>query len=290
MIGFLRQRPAPSGRLNFVRRGEGPPLLLLHSLGGTLAQWTPVMDRLAAEREVVAVDMPGFGGSPSLPTGIEPSAANLATAVLDFYESLGLERPALAGISLGSWVAIECARQGGATAVVGLCSAGFWREPLGSQRNTAYAAARLTRPLAPLLLRVPAVRRAALAGNIHNPARLSAREAAELVRGYGGGSGYPEASRLMRANVVGDLSDLKVPLTLAWAEHDRVVRNRPLKKGDSAAARHAGRAAGLRARAHLGPAGPGGPGDPGGHLAPPLAGPRARTGAENRRHRLSGCR
>jgi pimeloyl-ACP methyl ester carboxylesterase len=35
----------------------------------------------------------------------------------------------------------------------------------------------------------------------------------------------------MRANLVGDLSDVKVPLTLAWAEHDRVVRNRPLKKG-----------------------------------------------------------
>ena len=86
------------------------------------------MDRLAAEREVVAVDMPGFGESPELPEGVEPRAANLATAVLDFYDSLGIDgKPAVAGISLGGWTSIECARQGGASAVVALCPAGFWK-------------------------------------------------------------------------------------------------------------------------------------------------------------------
>jgi pimeloyl-ACP methyl ester carboxylesterase len=35
----------------------------------------------------------------------------------------------------------------------------------------------------------------------------------------------------MSEGLAGDLSDLKVPLTIAWAEHDQVVRNRPLKKG-----------------------------------------------------------
>ncbi len=106
--------------LNHVRQGHGDPLILLHSLGGSLVQWSPVMDRLAAEREVIAVDMPGFGESPELPDGVSPRAANLATAVLDFYDALGIEgKPAVAGISLGGWVAIECARQGGASAAVG---------------------------------------------------------------------------------------------------------------------------------------------------------------------------
>ena len=100
-----------------MRAGEGPPLLLLHSLGGSLIQWSPVMDLLAAEHEVVAVDMPGFGESPELPSGVEPRAANLATASLDFLDSLGIEeKPAVAGISLGGWTAVECARQGGASA------------------------------------------------------------------------------------------------------------------------------------------------------------------------------
>jgi pimeloyl-ACP methyl ester carboxylesterase len=76
--------------LNHVRRGRGDPLILLHSLGGSLIQWSPVMDRLAAEHEVIAVDMPGFGESPALPAGVSPRAANLATAVLDFYDALGI--------------------------------------------------------------------------------------------------------------------------------------------------------------------------------------------------------
>src|SRR4051794_22716279 len=137
--------------LNHVRLGQGDPLLLLHSLGGSLVQWSPVMQRLAAEREVIAIDMPGFGDSPPLPDGVAPRAANLATAVLDFYDALGIEAtPAIAGISLGGWVAVECARQGGASAVVAICPAGFWkRSPSSSDRTVARARrrGRLARPL-----------------------------------------------------------------------------------------------------------------------------------------------
>jgi pimeloyl-ACP methyl ester carboxylesterase len=217
--------------LNHVRRGEGEPLLLLHSLGGTVIQWAPVMDRLAERRDVIAVDMPGFGGTPPLPQGVEYTAANLAGAVLDFVESLGVEaRPGVAGISLGAWTAIECGRQERASAVVGLCPAGFWREPLKPGNDGAHRAARALRPLAPLV-RFPGVRRRVLAGNVHHPERVPATEAIALVRGYGTATAYPEANRHMRAAVVGDLSELAVPLTLAWAEFDRVVRNRPLKPG-----------------------------------------------------------
>jgi pimeloyl-ACP methyl ester carboxylesterase len=217
--------------LHHVRAGEGPPLLLLHSLGGNLVQWNPVLDRLAAERDVVAVDLPGFGASPPLPDGIEPTAANLAAAVLEFASSLGIERPGVAGISLGGWVAIECARQGGAASVVALCPAGFWREPLAPRRNAAYDTARRLRPLVPLLLRSRGLRRRVLAGNVRHPERVPTADAVALVRGYGGAAAYPAASHHMRSGVVGDLSDVRVPLTLAWAEFDTLVRNQPLKEG-----------------------------------------------------------
>jgi pimeloyl-ACP methyl ester carboxylesterase len=218
--------------LNFVRRGDGEPLLLLHSLGGTLSQWNPVIDRLAEQREVVAVDMPGFGDSPSLPPDSHSTAHNLAAAVLDFVSTLGLNgKPAVAGISLGSWVSIECGRQGGASSVVALCPAGFWPKPLPPRRNTAYLAARAVRPLAPLLLRSEGFRRRALATNVRNPERVPFDDAVDLVQGYGGAEGYVDANRHMRAGVVGDLADLPVPLTIAWAEFDRLVRNRPLPDG-----------------------------------------------------------
>jgi pimeloyl-ACP methyl ester carboxylesterase len=226
-----RGRGEAAGGLNHVRAGGGEPLLLLHSLGGSLVQWSPVLERLAEGREAVAVDMPGFGASAPLPDGIEPSAPNLASAVLDFYDSLGLDGyPHVAGISLGGWVAIECARQGRARSVVGLCPAGFWKEPLGPRRNAARAAARAMRPILPIL-RIPAVRRRVLAGNIHHPERVPGADAVRLVRGYANASAYVEANRLMRGGIVGDLADVTVPVTLAWAEFDTLVRRKPLRDG-----------------------------------------------------------
>jgi pimeloyl-ACP methyl ester carboxylesterase len=221
--------------VNHVRRGAGPPLLLLHSLGGSLIQWSPVMDRLAAEHEVVAVDMPGFGESAPLPEGIEPSAANLATAVLDFAESLRLDgAPAVAGISLGGWTGVECARQGGVRAVVALCPAGFWRQsPEGSNRAVARArrVGRIIGPLLGPMMWTARGRRAALGGVMRHPERLSPSEAATIARAYVTAPGYPEASALMRAGRVGELDGIKVPITLAWAEYDTLVRRKPLKAG-----------------------------------------------------------
>lgn len=221
------ERPVPE--LNHVRRGNGEPLLLLHSLGGTISQWNPVMDLLSESREVIAVDMPGFGASPMPPGEPELTARRLAADVLAFVGSLGLgAKPGVAGISLGAWVAIECGRQGGVGSVVGLCPAGFWRRPLPPRPNSAQAAAKLISPFAPLLLRISAIRHRVVASNVHRPERVPLEDAISLVRGYAGGPAYPNANGHMRADAIGDLGDVDVPLTIAWAEFDRLVRNRPL--------------------------------------------------------------
>jgi pimeloyl-ACP methyl ester carboxylesterase len=218
--------------LNHVRQGQGEPLLLLHSLGGSLVQWSPVMDLLAAEREVIAVDMPGFGESASLPGGVSPRAANLATAVLDFYDALGIEgKPAVAGISLGGWVAIECARQGGASAVVALCPAGFWKrspEPSNRRLSRARRRGRALRPLFRPMMQTARGRRETLGRFIYRPERLSPGEAQAIAKAYVTAPAYDEASALMRAGRVDELKGIKVPITLAWAEHDTLVRNSPL--------------------------------------------------------------
>jgi pimeloyl-ACP methyl ester carboxylesterase len=218
--------------LNHVRRGHGEPLILLHSLGGALVQWSPVMDQLTAEREVIAVDMPGFGESAELPDGVSPRAANLATAVLDFYDALGIEgTPAVAGISLGGWVAVECARQGGASAAVALCPAGFWkRSPDESNRalERRRRRGRLARPLFRPMMATARGRRQALGRFIHHPERLRPGEAEAIARAYVTAPAYDEASALMRAGRIEELKSIKVPITLAWAEHDTLVRNKPL--------------------------------------------------------------
>jgi pimeloyl-ACP methyl ester carboxylesterase len=234
-VSSQRRADRRSGRLNFVRAGEGPPLLLLHSLGGSLIQWSPVMDRLAAEHEVIAVDMPGFGESPELPPGVEPRAANLATAALDFYDSLGIDgRPAVAGISLGGWTAVECARQDGVSAVVALCPAGFWkRSPASSDRTVARArrGGRAAKALLRPIMSTARGRRRALGRFIYHPERLSPGEAEAIAKAYVTAPAYEEASALMRAGRVEELKGIKTPITLAWAEHDTLVRTRPLPDG-----------------------------------------------------------
>src|SRR4051812_50074003 len=81
--------------LAYVRRGSGPPLVLVHGIGSQWQMWEPVLDRLARERDVVALDLPGFGDSPPLPG--TPSVEALARAVADFLGELGIERPHTAG-------------------------------------------------------------------------------------------------------------------------------------------------------------------------------------------------
>src|SRR5205807_8801256 len=68
-----------------ARRGRAAPADPRHRR--RVALLGPVMDRLAAERDVVAIDMPGFGASPPLATGLPPGARALAEAVAEFVRA-----------------------------------------------------------------------------------------------------------------------------------------------------------------------------------------------------------
>ncbi|MGH2952219.1 MAG: alpha/beta fold hydrolase, partial [Solirubrobacterales bacterium] len=71
-----------------------------------------MIELLARERDVVNVDMPGFGRSPPLADGVRPTAANLGRAITGLCRELGIERPHLAGNSLGAWACLEMAKAG----------------------------------------------------------------------------------------------------------------------------------------------------------------------------------
>ena len=147
--------------LHHVRDGAGPPLVLLSGIGMDGSAWRPVLDRLTPERDVWAVDLPGFGGSAAIeggPCGIEA----LADAAAAFIAASGLERPHVAGNSLGGVVALELARRGAVASATALSPAGFGSRAEGrfavlSLRATYALAARL-RHRAPSLLRRPRVR------------------------------------------------------------------------------------------------------------------------------------
>jgi pimeloyl-ACP methyl ester carboxylesterase len=132
-------------------------------------------------------------------------------------------RPHVAGNSLGGWVALELARLGRARSVTALCPAGFWRRrqgPLDPRRRRALAAAR---PLVPLAFALPGVREKVLSGVMAHPERLSYRAATRIANAYAAGPGYVDVQTAMRAGRLEDGEGIDVPVTIAWAEHDRLV-------------------------------------------------------------------
>ena len=209
--------------LAFDRRGSGPTLLLLHPLGADRQMWEPVLDRLAAERDVVAVDMPGFGGSPPLGHGATPTPAALAHAIVSGLAGVVDPPFHVAGNSLGGWVALELGLSGRARNVVAIAPAGLWPEPLPPRRALARTAARIALPFAGLPARVPALRRIVMAGFVAHPERMPARAVRDLIRAYALAPGFAEVNAAMRANAFSGLGRIPVPVTLAWPEHDRIV-------------------------------------------------------------------
>jgi pimeloyl-ACP methyl ester carboxylesterase len=202
------------------------PLLLIHGLGASKSVWDPVLPLLAREREVIALDLPGFGAAPSLPTEVEPTAAALATALREELAARGIERVDVAGNSLGAWVGLELGRIGAARSVTCLSPAGLWRKPIGPANSRTREWARRLRPLVGLGLAVPPLRRRALTTFSAHPDRIPAAAGRELVLHWIDADGYEGANKAMREHVFeteGYPPASEVPVTIAWAEHDKLV-------------------------------------------------------------------
>jgi pimeloyl-ACP methyl ester carboxylesterase len=185
--------------------------------------WDPVVDALARDRDVIAVDMPGFGGSRVLDRGSPASPSALAAEIGRFLAGLGVDRPHVAGNSLGGWVALELALAGGARSVTAIAPAGLWRGALAPKRSAARVLARAALPVLSPLLATRAGRRAALMGSAAHPERIPPAAARRLVRAYALAPGFRAASDAMRAGAFRGLGQIEVPVTLVWPEHDRLV-------------------------------------------------------------------
>jgi pyruvate dehydrogenase E2 component (dihydrolipoyllysine-residue acetyltransferase) len=100
-----REFDAAGGRLRYLERGGGDavPVLLIHGFGGDLNSWMFTQPALAEDRRVVALDLPGHGGSVKDVGGGDPET--FAGAVEAALAALGIERCALVGHSMGGAIA-----------------------------------------------------------------------------------------------------------------------------------------------------------------------------------------
>jgi pimeloyl-ACP methyl ester carboxylesterase len=112
--------------IDYHREGSGPPLLLLHGVGLSWQIWRPVIGALAHDFDVIACDSPGFGRSAPLALDVEPTIPAYADRFAAFFDELRLERPHVAGNSMGGAIGLELARRGAVSSVCAISPAGFW--------------------------------------------------------------------------------------------------------------------------------------------------------------------
>ncbi|MFJ8649312.1 alpha/beta fold hydrolase [Streptomyces sp. NPDC093546] len=216
--------------LEYERAGSGQPLLLLHGVGHHWQAWQPVWDLLAAERDVIAVDLPGFGASPALPDGLPYDLPTVGRVLGLLCESLDLDRPHVAGNSLGGLLALELGREKRVRSVTALAPAGFWSE---SERRYAFATLRAMRagaeslPL-PVLERMSrsAAGRAALTSTVYaHPGRRSPEAVVAETLALRHATGFHQTLTAGRDVLfTHDLPD--VPVTIAWGARDRLLLRR----------------------------------------------------------------
>jgi pimeloyl-ACP methyl ester carboxylesterase len=206
--------------------GEGPPLLLVHGLGGAASNWTELAPLLARRHRLLVPDLPGHGGSSALPgvSGLEPYADRVALVA----EREGMLPAPVVGHSLGGSVVLRLAlrRPGDVQAIVlagsaGLSTGNIWGRQLLSVFTTVRPG-RLAARLRGRVARSPLLRRAVFGFvSVADPVALTN----EAVEGF-------LAAQLLHTDVDSawhalrrddprqELEQIQVPVLVLWGAED----------------------------------------------------------------------
>jgi len=201
------------------------PLVLLHGLGMSPRVWDGVQLLLQPHHEVLALATMGHRGG-SVPTRRPVTIADLVADMERSLDEHGLQRPHIAGNSLGGWIAIELARRGRARSVSALSPAGFWspgtdEQMIGVRKiRRAVRTARLGKPL-PFTMRSRRVRRFALRDVAVHGDRLTPTQAVGATVDLLACTIVEDV--LTTDETIAPLDPLPCPITLAWSGEDAVV-------------------------------------------------------------------
>jgi len=226
--------PSPRGlrtvTISYARVGTGEPLLLLHGIGHHRQAWDPVVDILATERDVIAVDLPGFGESPALPDGLTHDLSTVVPALGALCEALEIEQPHVAGNSLGGLLALELGREKLVRSVTALSPAGFWtpvekRYAFGVLLAMRQAARRMPLPVVERLSRTAAGRTVLTSTIYARPGRRSPEAVVAETLALANAESFTETLRA--GGSVQFTDDVPgVPVTVAWGTKDRLLVRR----------------------------------------------------------------
>ncbi len=93
-----------AGDIAYLRKGQGPALLLVHGIPSSSYLWRDVIDTLSATFDVLAPDLLGYGDSDKR-MDVDLSIAAQARYMVAFMETIGVHQAAVAGHDIGGGVA-----------------------------------------------------------------------------------------------------------------------------------------------------------------------------------------
>ena len=223
---------------NYVDVGEGPALVFVHGLGASWQSWLENIPEFARDHRVVAMDLPGFGGS-DLPAG-DVSIEYYANWVFRLLDRLGIEEGAVVGNSMGGFIAAEMAirRPERVQRLVVVSAAVFWQDYRRAQplvqlarMSDAIVARALTRVTDDVATR-PRLRAWALAtAGFRYPHLISPELAHEMVRSARRTDGFlPALEALADFPLEQELPKISCPALIVWGAHDTLVPVKDAKR------------------------------------------------------------
>ncbi len=192
--------------------------------------WEDVAPLLASEYDVIAPTAYGHCGGE--PLARRPGRySDVVAGAERQLDALGIDRAHLVGNSMGGWMALDLARRGRALSVLAISPAGFWPQPTpGSKRpaatklREALKMGRRTRPVLPLLYRSRRVRAYGFRGMAVHGERISPQTALGLTDDM---LGCAIAEDMLATDeYFAPLDPAPCPITIAWAERDRIFPER----------------------------------------------------------------
>jgi pimeloyl-ACP methyl ester carboxylesterase len=216
-------------RMNVIDTGgDGPPLLLIHGLGGAWQNWLLTIPAFMGAHRVVAPDLPGFGRS-EMPVG-RMSIQGFARVVDELCRTLDIEDPVVVGNSMGGFIGAELAlafptrvRRLVLVSAAGLSVEYMKKEPLMTVGRLMSVAATRAGAQVGTVIRRPRLRRVFLQTVVRYPEKLSLPLASELVAGGSAPGFVGGLDGVLSYKIRERLSEIEVPTLIVWGRNDILI-------------------------------------------------------------------
>ena len=212
-----------------ARSTDEHPVVFVHGLSGQWQNWLENMPRMALERRVIALDLPGFGVSG--PAAGDVSISGYGQLVEQLCDHLGLGAVTLVGNSMGGFIAAETAIQFPArverlvlVSAAGISSVDEKAAPVLTLGRVGAAVMAAGVPYGRRIAARPVARHLALGLVARHPSLLAPDLAYE---GFMKGSATVGFNDALRAVLGYDfrhrLPEIACPTLIVWGEQDAVI-------------------------------------------------------------------